>query len=314
MSALIALVTAAVAREVDDDLVPLAKALVERGHRVELVDWDDPVVDWSRFDGALLRSSWDYSTRLAEFLDCIATTAAATRLWNPAPMVRWNTDKRYLDDLAAAGVSVVPSSFHEPGTDLAFPDDGEFVVKPTVSAGSRDTARFGPDQAGLAADLAERIWASGRTVMVQPYQPSVDQHGETALLYFGGAFSHAIRKGPLLERGAAPTRALFAPEHISAVVPTAGQLALGAASMEVLAQRFCDEPDGSPPLYARVDVVATDDDGVAGDSGDRYAVLELELIEPSVFLDTEPGAAARFAAALDARLSSTREASGQRRM
>src|SRR5690349_2876913 len=113
----IALVTAAAARDQDEDLPPLVAALRELGIEPAVVDWDDAGLDWARFDVAVLRSTWDYSMRAAEFLAWAARVSERTRLLNPPEIVRWNTDKHYLATLAAAGVPIVPSTFIEPGTD-----------------------------------------------------------------------------------------------------------------------------------------------------------------------------------------------------
>ena len=141
----IALVTARAARGLDDDLSPLQTALQDAGANVSIVDWDDASADWGRFDLALLRSTWDYTDRLAEFLGWAQRVGSQTHLLNPFDVVRWNTDKHYLRDLAKAGVATVPSEFIEPGQNAAaeldrfqVSHDGEFVVKPAIGAGSRD--------------------------------------------------------------------------------------------------------------------------------------------------------------------------------
>lgn len=282
----VALVTAEVARGVDEDLDPLVEALTAGGAEVTTPAWDDTTVDWSALDAAVVRSTWDYTSRHAEFLAWADHVGGRTRLHNPPSVLRWNSDKRYLDDLASMGIPVVPTTFLSGPAPLPDPGEREFVVKPTVSAGSKDTARFRPDQLGSARDLAERIWGSGRAVMVQPYLSSVDAEGETALLFFGGAWSHAIRKGPLLRPDEPPTRALFAEEHITAAPASDDHLRLGAATLAALAA--LPAPGlGGPPLYARVDVVRDERGGLA--------VLEVELCEPSLFLATDPAAAGRFA-------------------
>ena len=287
----IALVTARAARDLDADLPPLQAALQAAGARVEVVDWDDPAVQWSRFDLALLRSTWDYVARLAEFLDWAASAAAQTRLANPLSLVRWNVDKHYLGDLAQAGVPVVPGAFIEPGADAAgalaaFLDAGagrdaaEFVVKPAVGAGSRDARRHPRDARADAAAQAGDLLAQGRSVLLQPYLARVDAEGETALVHVEGVFSHAIRKGALLQPGAGATEGLFAPEAITAREATAAERAVAAAAIATI-------PGPGTPLYARVDLIRDD----AG----HPRVLELELVEPSLFFDHAPGAAARFA-------------------
>lgn len=288
----IALVTARAARDLDEDLPPLERALREAGAEVTLADWDDPEVDWARFDLALLRSTWDYSQRLPEFLDWAQRISRRARLLNPFDVVRWNTDKHYLGELAHAGVPVVPSAFVEPGDDaeaalaafqVAHPEAEDFVVKPSVGAGSRDAQRHGRDERAAAIAHVRRLLDAHRSALLQPYLPSVDAEGETALLFFDGEFSHAIRKGPLLQRNAEATRALFAAEHITPRPPSDYQIAVAHRALAAM-------PFAQPLLYARVDLIRADD----GSS----RLLELELTEPSVFLAHAEGAAARFAAAI----------------
>jgi glutathione synthase/RimK-type ligase-like ATP-grasp enzyme len=238
----------------------------------------------------LLRSAWDYTARLQEFLAWAEHIGAHARLLNPTAVVRWNTDKHYLGALAAAGVPVVPSVFIEPGEDTGVALDrflsahvaAEFVVKPSIGAGSRDAQRYGRDEHALALAHARRLLDAQRSVLLQPYLDRVDEHGETALIYFAGTFSHAIRKGPLLRRGEGPTRALFAVEHITPRAPS-------AAELEVAARTLAAMPFGQL-LYARVDLIH-DADGAP-------RVLELELTEPSLFFAQAEGSARRFAQAI----------------
>lgn len=190
----IALVTAVESRSHDADLPLLQPACAAAGLDAHVVGWDDPSVSWRRFDAAVLRSPWNYMERLPAFLDWCARVDRRTRLLNPLSVVRWNTDKHYLADLAARGVPVVPTRFVEPGADpaqaledfLAAHRCEEFVVKPAVSAGSRDTRRHA--RAGAAEAIAHlaRLVDAGRSAMLQPYQHAVDTRGETALLYFRG--------------------------------------------------------------------------------------------------------------------------------
>ncbi|HEY6894384.1 MAG TPA: hypothetical protein VI258_09470 [Rhodanobacteraceae bacterium] len=288
----IALVTAAAARNLDEDLAPLEAALHAAGAAPSIVEWDDAAVDWTSFDLAVLRSTWDYSTRLAEFLRWVDRVSPLTTLVNPREVVRWNTDKHYLAHLASAGVPVVPSTFVESGDDArraldAFLAGGgdEFVVKPSVGAGSRDAQRYARDEHDAALAHAQRLLDEKRSVLLQPYLARVDAHGETALIFFAGAFSHAIRKGPLLKRGEGPTRALFATEHIMPRTPGADEIAVAERTLAAM-------PFGEL-LYARVDLIH-DDDGAP-------RVLELELTEPSLFFGHAEGSADRFARAILAR-------------
>jgi O-ureido-D-serine cyclo-ligase len=185
---------------------------------------------------------------------------------------------------------VVPTRFVEPGAAapeelerfLASGDSREFVVKPAIGAGSRDAARYRwGDRDGAEAHL-RGLLAAGRSAMLQTYLGRVDEHGETAAIFFGGRFSHAIRKGPLLRVGHGEVTGLFAPEQITARAAGADELAVAEAAMAAA-------PFASLP-YARVDMIR-DDHGAP-------VVLELELTEPSLFLAHAPGSARRFATIL----------------
>jgi O-ureido-D-serine cyclo-ligase len=284
----LALVSARAARALDEDLPPLVAAFAAAGWRAEVADWDDPAVDWGRYRLALLRSAWDYSERLAEFLAWVGRAAAATQLLNTAAVVRWNCDKHYLGELAARGAPVVPSVFAEPGTRAAAVLDDflarhpsrEFVVKPAVGAGSRDARRHERTAHREALGHVARLLDAGRAVLLQPYLAAVDAHGETALIYMGGTFSHAIRKGPLLPSGAHATAALFAPEEITLRTPDADERA--TAERVLAAVPFAALP------YARIDLIR--------DEQHAPRLLELELIEPSLYFAHAPGSAQRLVA------------------
>jgi O-ureido-D-serine cyclo-ligase len=286
----IALVSARAAHDLDEDLSPLVAALRVVRADVHVVDWDDATIEWSAFNLALLRSTWDYAMRLAEFLAWAERVEKQTRLVNPLPVIRWNTDKHYLADLARAGVSTVASEFVEPGQDASAAlaafrsrhDCDEMVVKPAVGAGSRDAQRHRCSELSAIEAHIRRLTETGRSALLQPYLDRVDSHGETALIYFAGEFSHAIRKGALLRSGESPTAELFAAEAITPRTPAPEELSLGRRVLAAI-------PFGTL-LYARVDLIR--------DAEDSPCVLELELTEPSVFLLHSQGAAERFAAAI----------------
>jgi len=288
----IALVTARAARGTDYDMPLLLGALREAGADAHEVDWDDEAIDWSRFDLALLRSTWDYFERLPEFLAWAERVSRQTRLLNPLDVIRWNTDKHYLADLARAGVPVVPSAFVEPGGNplpvidallAAHPSIRDVVVKPAVGAGSRDAQRHVRDAREAIVAHARRLLDKKRSVLLQPYLDAVDEQGETALLFFDDAFSHAIRKGPLLRRGEDSTAGLYAEETIEPRTPTADELAVAQHAIAAI-------PFRQPLLYARVDLIRGDDGAPR--------LLELELVEPSVFVAHAGGVAGRFASAI----------------
>lgn len=296
----VALVTAVAATGHDDDLVPLLDACADAGLHARAVAWDDPTVSWGCFDAALLRSPWDYTERLSDFLTWCEQTDRVTRLLNPLNVVRWNTDKHYLADLATIGIPVVPTRFVEPDAEpmdalagfLDAFDAQEFVVKPAVSAGARDTQRYARGQQFVAGNHIGRLLEQERSVMLQPYLASVDQHGETALLYFDGRFSHAARKSAQLPPGETARQAPMALGEIVATVATPAEQALAE---RVLAATTRLRQLETPLPYARIDLLT-------GADGQPY-LLELELTEPSLFFAQAPGSAARFAAVLASQLA-----------
>lgn len=301
MTTTIALVSAREALPLDEDMPLLVPALEALGARVDTPCWDDPAVDWSRYDVAVLRSTWDYVDRIDEFLAWADRCNAATRLRNTPEVVRWNTDKHYLGHFDRLGIPVVPTRFVEPDTDVdaefarflaggdgslsagaatAFAD---FVVKPSIGAGSRDAARYRrADAARALAHLRRLVSVERRSAMLQPYLDRVDDAGETALLHFGGQYSHAIRKGPLLSVGSGLVAGLFAPEQITPREPDAEEREVASAA--------CAALPFAVPLYVRVDLIR--------DAAGHPVVLEVEMTEPSVFLLQGPGAADRFARAI----------------
>ncbi|MGH8079368.1 MAG: ATP-grasp domain-containing protein [Lysobacter sp.] len=290
----LALVTAISTAAQDDDLPLLHAACLARGLPTEIRAWDDPSVAWSRYDAVLLRSPWDYTERFGEFSDWCERVDALTRLLNPWPVLRWNTDKHYLADLAARGVPVVPTAFVEPDMDplpalqeflLAYAEAEEFVVKPTISAGSRDTQRYNRAQEFAAANHIARLLDEGRSAMLQPYLASVDRDGETALMHFNGVFSHAIRKGAMLQREDALN--LRAVERINAREAAEDELTVALHALSATTARL----DLEEPLpYARVDLIR--------DGEGRPQLLELELCEPSLFFAHAEGSAEAFAEVL----------------
>ena len=290
----LALVSARAARALDEDLPPLLAACAAAGAHAEVADWDDPGVDWGSFDAALLRSAWDYTERLSEFLAWVERTASQTLLLNTQAVVQWNSDKHYLAELARQGLPVVPSAFCEPGEEprgvlegfLARQGLPELVVKPAVGAGSRDTRRHPRAALAEILDHMGLLLQKRRSVLLQPYLPSVDRDGETALIYIDGAFSHAIRKGPLLPPGAAATAALFAPEEITPRT--------AAADERAVAERILGALPFPDLLYARIDLIR-------GEGGEPR-LLELELNEPSLFFTQGPGSALRLARGTLARI------------
>jgi len=283
----VALVTAAQAVGLDQDEPLLIGALRERGVAAEAVVWDDPAAEWSYWDLAVLRSSWDYPQRRNEFLAWAGRVDRDSRLRNPLSVIVWNSDKRYLLRLAAAGVPTVPSWFFGPADHVDLPR-GDIVVKPAVSAGSQDTARYGPRERDRAYAHADRLRAHGRDVLVQPYVAQVDERGETAMVYLADEFSHAIRKGPILRDTVETVGGLFAREDIATRTPSVVERTVAERALDALPF------DRADLLYARIDLLHATDG--------QPLVLEVELVEPSLFLRYCDMAAVRFAQAIAAHL------------
>jgi hypothetical protein len=283
----------------DEDAELLVAALARHGVEARWQVWDDTAAQWD--DAVLIRSTWDYTRNREAFT---AWSRRVPKLLNPADVVEWSSDKVYLSELTIAGLPTVPTRVFPPGTTAEFPSSPEFVVKPSVGAGSRGAGRFTVDDTEKAGEHAAQLQRAGLTVLVQPYLDAVDSAGETALLYFDGEFSHAIEKGPMLPRGTvhpvlSPAKGsvnadgdvedLFVAEQIAARTPSGAELEVGARAVEFVRKQF-----GGDLLYARVDLLPKANGPVIG---------ELELIEPSLFLSYSDGAADRFARAAANALS-----------
>ncbi|WP_109001460.1 ATP-grasp domain-containing protein [Streptomyces rishiriensis] len=257
----------------DVDLPVLLEALREAGAEADGVFWDDADVDWASYDLVVIRSTWDYSWRADEFTAWTQKVAAVTRLANPAAVVRWNTDKRYLGELAAAGVPTVPTRYVAPGEPAELPDGAEYVIKPASGAGARYAARYTPDAHETAVRHLARLHAEGLTAMVQPYVRAIDTGGERALQFFGGRLLHASRKRAVLAPDTAFDAEKVAHPGLEPWTPTPAELAVAERALAAV-------PDAPELLYARVDLVD-------GDDG-RPRVMELELVEPNLFLFLHP--------------------------
>lgn len=295
----VALVTCRDLPDLDQDDQLLLAPLTQAGIRPEAVVWDDPSVDWAAYDLVVLRSTWDYVPRRDEY---VAWAARVPRLANPHDVVAWNTDKRYLHELTARGVPVIPTTWVGPGEQWDLPDHGQWVIKPGVGAGSLDSGRYDgsvPSHRELASAHIARLHAQGRWVMVQPYLRAVDSYGETALLFFDGVYSHAIRKGPLLHGPDQGASGLYREEAITPRAPSRAERSVADAVLAAV--------PGGPErlLYARVDLIP--------DPGGSPVLVELELTEPSLFLGTAEGAAGRLAAAIARRLAEARQLDASRR-
>lgn len=274
-----------------DDDQPLAEALRSLHAEAEFTVWDEPAVVWERFDRVVVRSTWDYLFKRDAYIAWAESLDG--KVQNASALLRWNSDKRYLGDLAEAGLPVVQTRFAGPSDPL--PElDGEVVVKPAVSAGARDTGRFSECAHAEALALIARIRDQGRTAMVQPYLPAVEERGETAIVFTAGRISHVLRKravlradeeAPIREDELSAAAVMWDPDLVVAGEATAAERDLADRVIADVAGRF-----GAPPLYARVDML---DDGAGSP-----LVLELEAVEPCLYLRTAPAAAHDLAAAI----------------
>ncbi len=265
----------------DDRL--LVDALARRGASAVRVDWSRTDVDWSRFRCAVFRTTWDYFDRFDEFTNWLNRVESQTQLCNPAALVRWNTDKHYLADLESRGIPVVAARYVERSSTvtlhelLAETGWNDAVIKPCVSGAARHTYRIAPGTLEAIEPIFRELLAS-ESFILQPFQPSIMLAGEDTLMVFGGRYSHAVRKIPK----AGDFR--VQDDHGGRVLdrrPTADQIALAERAVAAC----------SPvPAYGRVDMIRDD----AG----HLAVMELELIEPELWLRNHPRAAENFASAI----------------
>ena len=262
---------------------PLFEALERRGRSVRFVSWNDETVDWTRVGVAVLRSTWNYHKQPEAFLAWLDAADFQTRLVNSAAVARWNLDKRYLRELTAKGVLVTPTVFVEPGDQRTLRDICDYqlwtdvVVKPAISCAAHDTARFADSALDGEGDEHLAAITEQRIAMIQPYLTAVNYERERSLMFVGGDYSHAVLRTAFNPGGqhsedpydASAAEIDFARETV-------------AAAEAILGEAFA---------YARVDVIPSDQGPM---------LMELELVEPSLFLIHCPQAAEAFAALLDA--------------
>jgi hypothetical protein len=280
----VAVVCSAASRELDESWPYLRDALLQQGLVPQVVVWDDDAdVEWGAYELVVPLYVWGYVSQHQAFLSWVDRVSMQTHLANAPSLLRWSSEKSYLAEMAGAGVPTVPTTWVPPGHDWSPPSD-DYVVKPSVASGGLGAARFVDTAPAAAKAHVRRLHEQGQTVMVQPYQATVELKGETALYYFGGVYSHAVCKGALLEADVGPKDELWKGEVITRAEPSALQRAASSNALKMVGEVF------GVPAYARVDLI----EGVGGD----HLVSELELVEPSLFFNLEPPGAARLAATL----------------
>lgn len=269
--------------EDDQHLIPALKAL---GHDARAAVWSDPNVDWTRASAVVIRSCWDYIDHADAFAAWLSSLSE-TPLFNPAETMLWNMDKRYLEDLRAVGAPVpqtywVPQEMTEGQLQEALEsrDWAEFVCKPAISAGACDTWRGSLENIQESESRLKKL-TSYKTMMIQPYLSEVERHGEWSFLFFDGAFSHAVLKRP------AEHDFRVQDDHGGTVhtpEPPAALLEQARAICEVIPR---------PHLYARIDGIEVEG---------KLTLMEVELVEPELFLRTNAKAPEAMAQALHRRI------------
>lgn len=263
--------------EPDPDQAPTLEALARAGHEAMPVAWDDPRADWGSFDLCLLRATWNYARHVEAFEAWLERVSNQTRLWNPAGVAKANLHKRYLLDLEARGISIVPTTIVHRGhaCDVQGLADQrgwrEVVVKPAIGAGSWRTMRFEPEVFAAASAFVREIGAHG-DVLVQEARPEFAEPGERALVWIDGELTHSVVKRPR-----------YAGQHES-VLP-GGSVTDEQRDFVDQALKLVHEP----LLYARIDVIPT---------RGGFLLNELEMIEPSLFFNQGPAGLARFVDAI----------------
>jgi hypothetical protein len=261
----------------------LQEALLQCGLSSVRVDWSRPDVDWSRFRCAVFRTTWDYFDRFAEFSAWFDRVRSLTRLCNEPRTIAWNMDKHYLADLERKGISVVPSRFIEHGTTISLAElldeSGweDAVIKPCVSGAARHTYRINRANASAVDDIVRSLLMT-ESMLLQPFQRAIVEHGEDTLMLFNGRYSHAVRK--VAKAGDFRVQDDYG-GTVHAYQPAAEQIELAERAMASCLP---------VPAYGRVAMVQI--------APSRYAVMELELIEPELWLRYHPPAAIPFAQAI----------------
>lgn len=263
-------------RNIQAEDAMVASALERKGLKVGRTSWDDPGMDWNTTDYALFRSTWDYYDRFGEFEPWLEMVHGQTTLINSYDIVRWNLDKHYLQDLERRGINVPPTLYIKRGEKHPLEDIvrdtgwQEVILKPVVSGGARHTYRILAGEASGYESIFREL-VRRESLMLQEFQHSVISRGETALMLFGGKFSHAILKRA--RKGDFRVQDDFG-GTVHAYDPSPGEITFAEDAVAAW---------GDTPVYARVDIIQ--------DNHGRSALSELELIEPELWLRFRPAAA-----------------------
>lgn len=274
-------------RWVDEELPGLGAALDAAGIAHEIVPWYLDT-DWAQFPVVILRSPWDLYWHQAEFFQWLKQVETQTTLFNRPSAVAWGLDKRYLLELQAESLAIVPTTVVEVDQLPRFPES-EFVVKPVTSAGAVDAARYDQTSLDAAAVHAKLLQARGSAIVIQPYISTIDKYGERCLVFYNGAFDHAIRKQAVLK----PGQKHDLMRDVSASHPNPQPYDPTSAELELAHAAIALAPNSEDLLYARVDII-TSDTGAP-------MIMELDVVDPVLFFAYSEGAATRFVKAIQKR-------------
>jgi glutathione synthase/RimK-type ligase-like ATP-grasp enzyme len=283
------LVTCAAMPGLHDDDRYLLNALRERGVRAEPAVWEDPYREWSTARMCVVRSAWDYSYRRDQFVAWAESVQRVTQLWNSASVVRWNTHKHYLCDLADAGVPVVPTVVLRARSEVVLETElsergwTDAVLKAAVAQTGRYAMRISAGHVAAGQEHLDRILPH-EDMLLQPLLPSVGRRGEISIVFVAGEFTHAVRKLGTADQ--------FMVHHDYGGTVTPGR----PSRTELELAHRAIEHVREPLLYARVDVVA--------DERGRPVIMEFELVEPELFFRYSEAAVTRLVAAIERKLKS----------
>lgn len=269
----------------DPDLdIPFAQDAAKKLN-IDLVftNWNDDSIKWSEYDAAVIRSAWDYVPVREKFLEFTKKVESQTRLFNSYEVMRWNTNKTYLNGLSEKGLPIIPTRFADEidsareAIEWALQNVNSIAIKPSVGAGARLAGKS--DNLDDALQYVEKIFLAKRTAMIQPYIESVDTEGEKAIVVIDGKISHVARKVPALTKGG----------HGDA----AGNEEITSEIIDFVDKVSVAVPDWDELLFARVDVVRMNN---------QLVLMELELTEPWLFMQFNPESAINLFKALEQKI------------
>lgn len=288
----------------DEDERGLPDALRDLGMEPRIAVWDDPTVDWSQAGTVVVRSVRDYARKRQEFIEW---ARSIPRILNSPTTMEWNTDKHYLKDLTELGLPTIPTVWLEPTDNYSkhqihtrFPAHGDFVVKPAVSSGGRGTGRYTATDAKSRQEAIEHAMyelSRGRTVMVQRYLEEVDHQGETSLIYLNGLASYKVEKEAMLHPRFRSSEELHE-EVVKASVASEQEWRWGEKIRRALHAHIKNKSGRDELLlFNRVDIVKG-----GPDSPEEFYVMEISLIDGSLYLDANPEYLTKFADAIGMRV------------